>query len=81
MCCHFFQEHELKKSKTKSLGDNILNQKNNTELVKTNDICFLDEETEFLLEEWDQSLSKDDFEIMHDEKLNYNSVQVIFDIL
>lgn len=63
------------------MGDNILNQKSNTEIIKINDKYFLDKETEFLLEECDQSLSKDDFEIMYDEKLNYNSVQVIFDIL
>lgn len=59
------------------MEDNVLNQKINTEIVKTNDKYLLDEESEFLLEECNQSLSKDDFEIMHDEKLNYNSVQVI----
>lgn len=71
-----FQEHEIKISKTKSSEDNVLNQKNNTEIVKINDKYFLDEEAEFLLEDCDQSLSKDDLEIMHDEKLNYNSLQV-----
>lgn len=58
-----------------------MNQKNNIKIDQTNDKYFFDEETEFLLEEYEQSSCTDDLEVTMDEKLNYNSVQVMFDIL
>jgi len=72
---NFFQEQELKKSEVKSLKIDVLNSKSYSELTKTNDKVYFDEETEFLLEEYDQSPSVDDFEEKSDVK-NQSGVKV-----
>jgi len=51
-----------------------LNQKNDFEIEKDKD--FFDEESEFVLEEYDQSSSVDDFEEISDEKVQYEGVKV-----
>lgn len=53
-----------------------LNQKNDVEIEKDKN-CF-DEESEFVLEEYDQSSSVDDFEEISDEKVQYEGVKVNF---
>lgn len=56
-----------------------LNQKNDIEIEKDQD--FFDEESEFLLEDYDQLSSVDDFEEISDEKVQYEGVKVKFDNL
>jgi len=57
-----------------------LNQKkNDTEIENDQDI--FDEESEFVLEEYDQMSSVDDFEEISDEKVQYEGVKVKFDTL
>jgi len=53
-----------------------LNQKNDVEKEKDNN--FFDEESEFVLEEYDQLPSVDDFEEISDEKVQYEGVKVKF---
>lgn len=57
---------------------NILNQKNYTEIDKVDDTNFIDEETEFLLEEYNQMSSVDELEEISDEKVQYEGTKVIF---
>lgn len=73
------QEQELKKKKVKSLVIKTLNQKNDIEIEKDKD--FFDEESEFLLEDYDQLSSVNDFEEISDEKVQYEGVKVKFDNL
>ncbi|CAI6357961.1 unnamed protein product [Macrosiphum euphorbiae] len=70
------KEQELKKNKGKSLVIKTLNQKNDVEIEKDKN-CF-DEESEFVLEEYDQSSSVDDFEEISDEKVQYEGVKIYF---
>lgn len=72
----YFQEQNLNKAKVRSLGVSILNQNNITELDKPNEKDFFDEETEFLLEEYDQSSTIDDYDETLDEKVHYEGVKV-----
>lgn len=53
-----------------------LNQKNDIEIEKDKD--YFDEESEFLLEDYDQLSSVDDFEEIFDEKVQYEGVKVKF---
>lgn len=53
-----------------------LNQKNDVEIEKDKD--FFEEESEFLLEEYDKLSSVDNFEEIFDEKVQYEGVKVKF---
>lgn len=53
-----------------------LNQKDDVEIEKGKD--FFDEESEFVLEEYDELSSVDDFEEISDEKVQYKGVKVKF---
>jgi len=75
----YIQEQEVKKNKVKSLATKTLNQKNSIEIEKDKD--FFDEESEYLLEDYDQLSSVDDFEEISDEKVQYEGVKVKFDNL
>lgn len=55
-----------------------MNQKSNSEIDKTNDKDYFDEETEFLLEDYNQSSNNDDFEELSEDKIQYEGVKVIF---
>jgi hypothetical protein len=59
------------------LETNVLNQKSNTEIDKTNDKYSFDEESEFLLEDYDQSSNDDDFEELSQDKIQYEGIKVI----
>jgi len=54
-----------------------LNKKNDIEIE--NDKDFFEEESEFVLEEYDQLSSVDDLEEVSDEKVQYEGVKVKFD--
>lgn len=62
----------MEKSKVQK---HILNQKNETKIDKKYEN--IDEESEFLLEEYDQSSSIDDYEETLNEKTYYEGVKVI----
>lgn len=55
-----------------------MNQKNDIEIEKAHDKYFVDEESEFILEEYDQLSSVDEFEEISDEKVQYEGVKVKF---
>lgn len=55
-----------------------MNQKNRTEIDKVDDTKCNDEETEFLLEEYNQASSSDEFEELSEEKAQYEGTKVIF---
>jgi len=56
---------------------NVLFQKNITEIDKVAEQSFFNEETEFLLEEYDNELSpEDDFKETSDETFQYEGVKV-----
>lgn len=57
---------------------NVLNQKSNTEIDKISDKYSFDEESEFLLEEYDQTSNDDDFEELSEDKIQYEGIKVIF---
>jgi len=77
----YIQEQKLKKLKTTS-SVNVLIQKNNTETDKVADKTFSDEETEFLLEEYDNELSiEDDFNETSDETVHYEGVKVRYFVI
>lgn len=73
----------MNKSNIESLLEvNVSNQKDYTAISKVGDKDFFDEETELLLEEYNQS-SLDDVDIdeTSDEKIQYEGVKVNMNIL
>lgn len=59
---------------------NVSNQNNNTEIDITHEKDFLDEETEFLLQDYDQPSSTEDFEETSEENKQYDGVKVNINI-
>lgn len=59
---------------------NILNQKSNDDNDKTNDKYLFDDETEFLLDDYDPSSSIDDLEELSNDKIEYEGVKVMLHI-
>lgn len=55
---------------------NILNQKNHTEIDKVDETNLIDEEAEFLLEEYNQTSSIDEFDEISEEKAQYEGTKV-----
>lgn len=58
-----------------------LNPKKNDNEIENDKKDFFDEESEFVLEEYDQLSSVDDFEEISDDKVQYEGVKVKFDSL
>ncbi|XP_050438431.1 ATP-dependent DNA helicase DDX11 [Adelges cooleyi] len=73
-------EQRQKKDKSRLLAHrSILNQKNGIEIENEENGKFvLDEESEFLLEEYDQCTSKDSVDETTDEKVEYEGVKIYF---
>lgn len=59
---------------------NILNQKSNDDNDKTNDKYLFDDETEFLLGDYDPSSSIDDLEELSNDKIEHEGVKVMLHI-
>lgn len=55
---------------------NTLNQKSNDDIDKTNDKYLFDDETEFLLEDYDPSPSIEDFEESSNDEIEHKGVKV-----
>lgn len=55
-----------------------MNQNCNTEIDKTNDKDSFDDETEFLLEDYDQLSNDDDVDESSEDKIQYEGTKVIF---
>lgn len=55
---------------------NILNQKSNDDLDKTNDKYLFDDETEFLLDDYNSSSSIDDIEELSNDKIEHEGIKV-----